>query len=73
MPARRLTYILDGHNVLYTMRQAILEQLKEHLRAGKEAQLVVVTRDIKLARRARKRGARVLEPGEFFEAWNLGA
>ncbi|HUH00313.1 MAG TPA: NYN domain-containing protein [Gammaproteobacteria bacterium] len=140
MPAPPLTYILDGHNVLYAMRQAFLEQLaeghpgtaareeliqrlarafippgpevflyfdgsapgtespseqlrviypggegdqradtailehvNEHLQAGKEAQLVVVTRDIKLARRARKRGASVLEPAEFFEAWKLGA
>ena len=138
MPAPRLTYILDGHNVLYAMRQtfvgqlaeghpgtaareelihrlvrafvppgpdvflnfygsepgtespseqlrvispggegdqradkAILEHVKEHVRAGKEAQLVVVTGDIRLARRARKRGASVLEPGEFFEAWRL--
>lgn len=138
MPEPKLTYILDGHNVLYAMRQAfleqlaeghpgtaareelirrlvralspsgpavflyfdgrepgiespseqlrviypggdgdqradkaILEQVKEHLRAGKQAQLVVVTRDLKLARRARKRGASVMGPGEFFEAWKL--
>lgn len=36
-----------------------------------DAQLVVVTRDIKLARQARKRGAAIMAPGEFLQAWKV--
>lgn len=134
MPAPRLTYIIDGHNVLYAMRQAFVGQLadghpgtaareelihrlaraftppgpevflyfdgsepgtespseqlhviysggegdqradKAILRALADGEnegvpVTVVTRDTRLARRARKRGAAVMDPGVFFEAW----
>ncbi len=36
-----------------------------------ETPLVVVTRDIRLARRARKRGASVMDPAEFLATWGL--
>lgn len=47
--------------------KAILRALADGENEG--VPVTVVTRDIKLARRARKRGAAVMDPGVFFEAW----
>lgn len=47
--------------------KAILQVLDG--RENDRSPVTVVTRDIKLARRARKRGATVMDPGVFFEAW----
>jgi len=52
--------------------RAILRHVTERAARGDAATVVVVTRDIKLARQARKRGASVMAPGEFLEAWGLG-
>jgi len=49
--------------------RAILHDLAERESAGGGPPVTVVTRDIKLARRARKRGATVVDPEAFFEAW----
>lgn len=140
MPGHALTYLIDGHNLLYACRQAFLEQLADGhpgtaaraelvrrlvaacpapgpevfvhfdgaepnterpannihvvypggdgdqradrailrqldalVAAGGAGTVVVVTRDIKLARRARKRGAEVIAPGEFLQAWKMDA
>lgn len=52
--------------------RAILRQVTERAARGDAATVIVVTRDIKLARRARKRGAGIMAPAEFLEAWGLG-
>jgi len=49
--------------------RAILHDLAERDSAGGRPPVTVVTRDIKLARRARKRGATVVDPEAFFLAW----
>lgn len=49
--------------------RAILRDLTELNDKSKAAVITVVTRDIKLARRARKRGATVVDPEAFFAAW----
>lgn len=51
--------------------RAILQHVNAHFAGAGGAQLVVVTRDIRLARRARKRGAEIMAPGEFLQAWRL--
>lgn len=51
--------------------RAILQHVNAHFAGAGGAQLVVVTRDIRLARRARKRGAEIMAPGEFLQAWKL--
>ena len=47
--------------------RAILRQVSMHAAAGNVSAVVVVTRDITLARRARKRGAGIMAPGAFLE------
>lgn len=49
--------------------RAILRELADRNGAGEGPPVTVVTRDIKLAKRARKRGAAVLDPEAFFAAW----
>jgi uncharacterized protein YaiI (UPF0178 family) len=49
--------------------RAILRDLAEHARQNGGSSTTVVTRDIRLAKRARRRGAAVVDPVEFFEAW----
>jgi hypothetical protein len=44
---------------------AILRHVAQLAAAGEGTPIIVVTRDLKLARRARKRGADVMAPGEF--------
>jgi rRNA-processing protein FCF1 len=53
--------------------RAILAALAHHRQAVDDAPgAVVVTRDIKLARRARKRGATVIDPAAFFAECDAG-
>ena len=47
---------------------AILRHVAQLAAAGEGTPIIVVTRDLKLARRARKRGAGVIAPGEFLAA-----
>ncbi len=61
----RLQVIYSGGEGDQRADRAILRQVSAHAVAGDGAAVVVVTRDIKLARRARKRGASVMEPGAF--------
>ncbi len=50
--------------------RAILRELAARDDGARTGPLVtVVTRDIKLAKRARKRGAAVVDPEAFFAAW----
>jgi predicted RNA-binding protein with PIN domain len=51
--------------------RAILAALAHHRQAVDDAP-VVVTRDIKLARRARKRGATIIDPAAFFAECDAG-
>lgn len=48
--------------------RAILRDLTERDGQRSAGTIAVVTRDIKLARQARKRGASVMHPAEFFDA-----
>ncbi len=53
--------------------RAILAALAPQATSAREHDTaVVVTRDIKLARRARKRGARVIDPAAFFAECDAG-
>ncbi len=53
--------------------QAILAALAQHAAsAAAEERPIVVTRDIKLARRARKRGATVIDPAAFCAECDAG-
>ena len=61
----RVRVIYSGGDGDQRADRAILRQVSMHAAAGDVAAVVVVTRDIKLARRARKRGAGVMEPGVF--------
>ncbi|MFU8822263.1 MAG: NYN domain-containing protein [Gammaproteobacteria bacterium] len=63
----RVRVIYSGGDGDQRADRAILRQVSLHAAAGEVAALVVVTRDIKLARRARKRGASVMAPGAFLE------
>jgi predicted RNA-binding protein with PIN domain len=49
--------------------RAILRDLAEQARESVGTNVTVVTRDIKLAKRARRRGAAVVDPEAFFEGW----
>lgn len=50
--------------------RAILRELAARVDDARTGPVVtVVTRDIKLAKRARKRGAAVVDPEAFFETW----
>lgn len=51
--------------------QAILAALREH-EAREGPKPMVVTRDLKLARRARKRGAAVIDPGKYLADCDAG-
>jgi len=61
----RLKVIYSGGEGDQRADKAILRLAAAHVQAESAAPVVVVTRDIKLARRARKRGASVMDPGEF--------
>lgn len=61
----RVRVIYSGGEGDQRADRAILRQVLAHAAAGDVAAVVVVTRDITLARRARKRGASVMEPGAF--------
>ena len=52
--------------------QAILRDLADLAGEDERQPATVVTRDIKLARRARKRGATVVDPEAFFAVWVEG-
>ena len=61
----RLQVIYSGGEGEQRADKAILRLAAQHVQADNAAPMVVVTRDIKLARRARKRGASVVDPAEF--------
>ena len=63
----RVRVIYSGGDGEQRADRAILRHVSQHVAAGDVASVVVVTRDIKLARRARKRGASVMPPAEFLE------
>lgn len=65
--SERLTVIYPGGAGEQLADRAILAELSRGT-TGRPAPVVVVTRDHQLARRARKRGAEVMDPVEFFEA-----
>jgi predicted RNA-binding protein with PIN domain len=73
-PANNVQVIYSGGHGDQRADRAIVRHVNAHLAGGSrpDAQLVVVTRDIKLARRARKRDAAVMDPGEFLQAWKIG-
>jgi predicted RNA-binding protein with PIN domain len=52
---------------------AILKHVSRLAAAGDGTPIIVVTRDLKLARRARKRGADIMAPGEFLAVLSPGA
>lgn len=71
-PANNIHVIYSGGDGEQRADYAILRHVTEHVAdTSRDTQLVVVTRDIKLARRARKRGAEVMAPGEFLHAWKI--
>lgn len=61
----QLTVIYSGGEGAQRADRAILAKLNEALCAERDAPVYVVTLDSDLARRARKRGARVLGPAEL--------
>lgn len=71
-PAKSIDVIYSGGDGGQRADNAILKHVNKHVAdTSRDTQLVVVTRDIKLARRVRKRGARVIDPGEFLKAWKI--
>lgn len=70
-PANNIHVIYSGGDGDQRADGAILRHVNAHFAGAADEQLVVVTRDIKLARRARKRGAEVMDPGEFLQAWKI--
>ena len=62
-PAPRLDVIYSGGHGAQRADAVILRQLTEYTASAGEA--VLVTRDVKLARRARKRGAVIVDPVRF--------
>lgn len=71
-PANTVHVVYSGGDGDQRADRAILRHVNAHF-AGerRDAPLVVVTRDATLARRARKRGAAIMAPGEFLQAWNI--
>lgn len=69
--SERVQVIYSGGEGDQRADRAILRTVTEHAASGDAATIIVVTRDIKLARRARKRGAGIMAPAEFLEAWRL--
>jgi predicted RNA-binding protein with PIN domain len=61
----QLTVIYSGGQGEQRADRAILARLNEALGSGRDVPVYVVTLDRDLARRARKRGARVLGPAEL--------
>lgn len=67
----RVQVVYSGGDGDQRADRAILRQVTERAASGDAADMIVVTRDLKLARRARKRGAGIMAPAEFLEAWEL--
>lgn len=67
----RVQVIYSGGEGQQRADGAMLRRLAELRAADRDTPVMVVTRDLKLARRARKRGAEVVSPGEFCAAWEL--
>jgi uncharacterized protein YaiI (UPF0178 family) len=61
--------VYPGGEIDQVADRAILRDLADHVRENPDASTIAVTRDIKLAKRARKRGAAVVDPAVFFELW----
>lgn len=62
----RLEVIYPGGDGDQRADRAILRDLADHARDSADIAVTVVTRDIKLAKRARRRGATVVDPEAFF-------
>ncbi len=70
-PAKHLQVVYSGGDGDQRADDAILRHVNAHRADAPDTPIVVVTRDTRLARRARKRGANVIDPGEFLQAWQL--
>lgn len=70
-PAKHVQVVYSGGNGDQRADDAILRHVNAHCADAPGTPLVVVTRDTRLARRTRKRGANVVDPGEFLQAWQL--
>jgi predicted RNA-binding protein with PIN domain len=69
--SERVQVIYSGGEGDQRADRAILRTVTERTASGDAATVIVVTRDIKLARRARKRGAGIMAPAAFLETWRL--
>jgi hypothetical protein len=67
----QLQVIYSGGDGEHRADRAILGHLRQLAESAPVAPVVVVTRDIALARRARKRGASIMAPEEFAELSGL--
>lgn len=70
--AKHIHVVYSGGDGDQRADDAILRHVNAHRADAPGTPIVVVTRDTRLARRARKRGANVIDPGEFLQAWQLG-
>jgi predicted ribonuclease YlaK len=70
-PSPNVQVIYPGGDGEQRADRAILKCVAELAGQGGTTPVVVVTRDIDLARRAGKRGASVVAPGDFLLEWKL--
>lgn len=70
-PSPNVQVIYPGGDGEQRADRAILKCVAELAGHGGTTPIVVVTRDLSLARRAKKRGASVVAPADFLRQWQL--
>lgn len=70
-PSPNVQVIYPGGDGEQRADRAILKYVAELAGQGGTTPVLVVTRDLDLARRARKRGASIVAPGDFLREWQL--